>query len=202
MSDLNTLLDSRYAEIKELIERLYADEKQTIGYNPTIPTLKATLFLLYYNLIESIIYSTFEMLFDEIAVNCTDFFNLTPCVQEQYKKYDKESNISENDLLRLDLSKYSGKITLFSGNLDARAIRALLHDWGIADDFHADGEVKLRDIRQFRNVLAHGERAFKEVGKDYSVKEIEQYGKVVYNYLHHLVQIINCFFSTRQYLTT
>lgn len=200
MNNLRSLLDSRYSEIRELIERLCSDEKQSLGYNSTIPTLKATLFLLYYNLIESIIYSTFEMLFDEVSTNCSDFLHLAKPVQKQFKKYDRENRISEKDLLQLDLSRYSGKVTLFSGNLDARAIRTLLHNWGIAEDFHAPSEEKLRDIRQYRNTLAHGERAFKDVGKGYSVREMEQYGDVVYNYLQQLVDIINIYFNKKQYI--
>lgn len=122
MSDLSKLLNSRYDEIEELISRLYNDEKEAIGYAPTNPTLKAALFLLYYNLMESIIYSIFEMLFDEVVINCSNFGQLDHQLQIQYKKYDKDGTMAENDLLKLDLSKYSGKITLFSGNIDARAI--------------------------------------------------------------------------------
>ena len=154
MNDLSTLLNSRYDEIKELILRLYKDEEGAMGYAPTNPTLKATLFLLYYNLMESIVYSMFEMLFDEVAVNFSDFNQLDPQLQIQYKRYDNNGTMAENDLLKLDLSKYSGKITLFSGNIDARAIRTLLKNWGFADDFHATGEAKLHDIRNFRNIFA------------------------------------------------
>ena len=200
MNDLSTLLNSRYDEIKELILRLYKDEEGAMGYAPTNPTLKATLFLLYYNLMESIVYSMFEMLFDEVAVNCSDFNQLDPQLQIQYKKYDNNGTMAENDLLKLDLSKYSGKITLFSGNIDARAIRTLLKNWGFADDFHATGEAKLHDIRNFRNILAHGGRAFKEVGKGYSLNDMEKYGEATYNYLLQLVRIVNSYFSDKKYL--
>ena len=98
------------------------------------------IFLLYYNLMESIIYSIFEMLFDEVVINCSNFGQLDHQLQIQYKKYDKDGTMAENDLLKLDLSKYSGKITLFSGNIDARAIRALFKDGGLEDDFHAVDE--------------------------------------------------------------
>lgn len=200
MNDLSKLLDSRYDEIQELILRLYNDEKEAMGYAPTNPTLKATLFLLYYNLMESIVYSIFEMLFDEVTVNCSDFSQLDHQLQTQYKNYDKDGTMAENDLLKLDLSKYSGKITLFSGNIDARAIRTLLKKWGFADDFHAAGEAKLYDIRNFRNILAHGERAFKEVGKGYSLNDMEKYGEATYNYLLQLVVIVNSYFSNKMYL--
>ena len=191
MNDLSTLLNSRYDEIKELILRLYKDEEGAMGYAPTNPTLKATLFLLYYNLMESIVYSMFEMLFDEVAVNCSDFNQLDPQLQIQYKKYDNNGTMAENDLLKLDLSKYSGKITLFSGNIDARAIRTLLKNWGFADDFHATGEAKLHDIRNFRNILAHGERAFKDVGKSLSLSDMQKYGTVTYKYLSQIVSVAN-----------
>ena len=200
MNDLSTLLNSRYDEIKELILRLYKDEEGAMGYAPTNPTLKATLFLLYYNLMESIVYSMFEMLFDEVAVNCSDFNQLDPQLQIQYKKYDNNGTMAENDLLKLDLSKYSGKITLFSGNIDARAIRTLLKNWGFADDFHATGEAKLHDIRNFRNILAHGERAFKDVGKSLSLSDMQKYGTVTYKYLSQIVSVANLYFEEKKYL--
>lgn len=200
MSDLKELVDERYKEISELIDKLVADEARDMGYSPTNPTLKATLFLLLYNLIESTIYHIFETLFDTVATYCKDFSELENNLQKQYKKYDKDGEILENDLLELELSQYSGKITLFSGNLDARAIRDLLKKWGFKDDFHVEKEEKLFEIRKYRNILAHGEKAFKEVGKQFTIGDMKKFGKATHDYLLELVRIMDSYFRNKKYL--
>jgi len=202
MDGLNKLFQARYSEITELVDKLSEDEYGSLSTNPTITTLKATLFLLYYNLIESIVYAVFETVFDEIYTNCQDFSLLSPYIQRQYQKYNKENNIPEAELLQLSLKQYSGRVTLFSGNLDARSIRKLFHDWGIVSNFHATGEEKLLDIKSYRNALAHGERAFKEVGRNYTMRDMNEYNQVLYTYLSSLLLNVRYFFENKQYLAT
>lgn len=200
MNDIEVLLNTRYLETKELIEKLYRDESTYLSDNPSNPTLKATLFLVIYNLIESTIYTIFQTLFDEIAVNCSNFSDLQPSLQCQYKRYDKDNNINESTLMKLTLKEYSGRVTLFSGNLDAREIRTLLKSWGVAENFHMDGEIKLFDVKRYRNQLAHGERAFKEVGRNFSTREMEIYGESTHDYLVALVEVINNYVSKKGYM--
>lgn len=202
MDSLDKLFQARYSEITELVDRLSEDENSPLSTNPTITTLKATLFLLYYNLIESIVYTVFETIFDEIYTNCQDFSLLSPNIQRQYQKYNKESNVPDAELLQLSLKQYSGRVTLFSGNLDARSIRKLFHDWGIVSDFHTIGEEKLLDIKSYRNALAHGERAFKEVGRNYTMQDMKEYNQVLYTYLSGLLLNVRHFLDNKQYLAT
>lgn len=200
MSDLEIVLESRYGEIKELLSDLTAQESEPLCKHPTVPTLKATLFLLFYNLIESVIYTAFEMVFDAIAGNCVSFSNLTANVQKQYKRFDKNATITEAELLSLSLSKYLNNVTLFSGNLDARSIRKLMNEWDIDSDFHFRGEEKLLTIKNYRNVLAHGERSFKDVGRGYTMKEMREFGEILFDYLNALIQIIELYLKSKGYL--
>ena len=50
------------------------------------------------------------------------------------------------------------------------------------------------------NNIAHGERAFKEVGKGYTLNDMKKYGEATYNYLLQLVKIVNSYFSGKMYL--
>jgi hypothetical protein len=200
MNDVEVILHSRNEEIRELIEELIGEESTTLTPKPTMATLKASLFLLLYNLIESVIYASFELLFDEIRDNCHCFRNLVFEVQSQYKKYDKGNNIDENDLIKLSFKVYSGRITLFSGNIDARSIRMLLHNWGVTSDFHVDNEEKLRDIKEFRNALAHGEKAFKEIGRNYTLSDMQKYSHVIFNYLFEFVKIFKAYIKNKYYM--
>ncbi len=200
MNDIENILCFRYREIRELIIKLAVDENSGLSNNPSITTLKAALFLIFYNLIESVMYTIYEVLFDEISINCSRFSKLSPSVQQQYKKYDKKNCIAEDDLLALSLEDYLRKVTLFSGNLDARAIRTLLHDWGIEADFHVKEEERLRDIREYRNTLAHGERAFKEIGRNYTMRDMRKYSRTLYQYLNSLVQTIKPYIEEKRYM--
>lgn len=202
MNDVEMILQSRNEEICELLEELIQAENATLTLKTSIATIKASLFLLLYNLIESVIYAFFELLFDEIRNNCPGFRDLIDDVQKQYKKYDKDNNIDENRLVQLSLEEYSGRITLFSGNVDARSIRSLLSNWGVNGDFHVDKEEKLRDIKEYRNSLAHGERAFKEIGRNFTMSEMQKYNLAVYNYLFELVKILKIYIQNKLYVTT
>ncbi|WP_297968373.1 MAE_28990/MAE_18760 family HEPN-like nuclease [uncultured Anaerovibrio sp.] len=77
---------------------------------------------------------------------------------------------------------------MFSGNLDARAIRDILERWGIYKDFHMQGEEKLLVVKNHRNTLAHGDRSFKEIGRDYTISDLKEYTTYCYNYLIELVK--------------
>lgn len=200
MNDIDEILSSRYKEICELIEELLIEEKVSIQTKPTLATRKASLFLLFYNLIESVIFTSFELLFDEICCNCSDYSLLTTEVQLQYKKYDKNNTLNPNDLITLSLQKYERQITLFSGNLDARSIRKLLSAWGINTNFHVDKEEKIRDIKEFRNTLAHGEKAFKEIGRNYTTQELCEYCTVLYSYLSTVVDCFRDYIQHRKYM--
>ena len=185
-----------------MLSELTAREKEPLLKHPTVPTLKATLFLLFYNLVESVIYKSFEMIFDSIAENCDSFNKLNPYVKKQYKRYDKQSAMNEAELLSLSLPKYLNNVTLFSGNLDARSIRKLMNDWGVNSDFHSQGEEKLLDIKSYRNALAHGERSFKDVGRNYTMREMCRYGKILYDYLHTLIQVVETYLNSKGYMAT
>ena len=77
-----------------------------------------------------------------------------------------------------------------------------MNKWGIATDFHVDGEKKLLDIKTHRNALAHGERAFNDVGRGYTMRDMEQYLESTYAYLSNLIQTFNLFIESKSYLAT
>ena len=200
-SEALVFLQNRNCEIVELIQCLENQEKTSFSNNPSFATEKAAVFLLLYNETEGIIYLLFELLFDNIKTNVIDFSKLKNNMKNQYKKYNDKlkTKLSETDLLRLDFEMYLNNVHIFSGNLDARLIRKLLQDWGIIDDFHFPNETKLRDIKDYRNSLAHGDRSFKEVGRNYSIQEISYISGCIYKYLEKVATLFTSFIEKREY---
>ena len=94
-------------------------------------TLKATGFLLLYNLIESTIRNAIEAIFDEIKSKNIAFDDLRQelriIVIDNFKKNKSPDNLLEAiDNISLDIISASfSKEKLFSGNIDARKIKKL-----------------------------------------------------------------------------
>ena len=172
-------------------------------------TLKATGFLLLYNLIESTIRNAIEAIFDDLANKKISFDNL----REEFKKIvvqNFKNNKSSDNLLNainnisLDIISASfDKGKLFSGNIDARKIKDTAATYGFSYETTArktqNGNDLLK-IKTNRNDLAHGFKSFKEVGKDATAEELLQIKKKVICYLREILQNIEDYISKQEYL--
>lgn len=172
-------------------------------------TLKATGFLLLYNLIESTIRNAIEAIFDDLANKKISFDDL----REEFKKIvvqNFKSNKSSDNLLNaihnifLDIISASfDKGKLFSGNIDARKIKDTAATYGFSYETTArktqNGNDLLK-IKTNRNDLAHGFKSFKEVGKDATAEELLQIKKKVICYLREILQNIEDYISKQEYL--
>lgn len=198
MNALDRMLHERTGEIISLFNAL--ENEDGIYMRKTIPTLKATAFLMLYNMVESIVYTSFEVLFDEIAINCDDFFKLKNEVQAMYNNYNSGMGLDYGQLLSIDFKKYCGRRTVFSGNVDARLIREEFKRWGINDDFHFKGEEELLYVKNYRNKLAHGERTFKEVGREFTISEMRKKLSKVEIYMGAYIEIFVDYLENRKYM--
>ena len=55
-------------------------------------------------------------------------------------------------------------------------------------------------IKNFRNQLAHGERSYSELGRDYLKSDIEKYSNATFDYLDGFIKIIEKYISEEGYL--
>lgn len=203
MSDIEEVLTIRYKEIElifELIQKYDTGEIRELSKQ--LPVLKSTLFLMFYNAIESTVYVSIQKIFDDIKINCSSFHLLTEKIQKVYLKYytslrHKNYNImfsilkNINNLHRLTYEEYLKNVSLFSGNLDAYKIRDILNRFGINNNFHVKDEDKLLLIKNIRNKLAHGENSFNEIGRNYTVNDMQRFSGIVFNYLSELCRLID-----------
>ncbi len=172
-------------------------------------TLKATGFLLLYNLIESTIRNAIEAIFDNIAEQKVSFDDLRDEIKKIIIQNFKNNKSTDNLLKRINniavdiISASFDKEKLFSGNIDARKIKQTADIYGFSYKTDAkktqDGNDLLK-IKTNRNDLAHGFKSFEEVGRDASADELLQIKKRVICYLREILQNIETYIFKQEYL--
>ncbi|BAQ60620.1 hypothetical protein GM3708_1026 [Geminocystis sp. NIES-3708] len=177
-----------------------------------LTTLKATAYLLLYNLVESTIRNATQLIFDEIITREINFDDLRreikkfiwKNVRDRDKNFDRfieNTNHIIKDLVNqqtLDTDK------MFSGNLDSKAIKTISEKFlGFSTETKSqktwDGK-DLRSIKDNRNDLAHGLKSFSDIGKDVSSNEICQISERVIEYLKQILENIDHYLANEEYL--
>ncbi|MEM8674687.1 MAG: MAE_28990/MAE_18760 family HEPN-like nuclease [Cyanobacteria bacterium P01_G01_bin.67] len=173
-----------------------------------LKTLKATGFLLLYNLVESTMQNEIQAIHDNIIEENNSFDNLRNELKNIIiKNFSK--NKSAKDLagkiknISVDIvSEGLSSEKMFSGNVNNEIIKNLANSYG----FSSATTTKTRDgtdlmiIKNHRNDLAHGSQSFKEVGRNITADELLEIQKRVIFYLKEiLLNIENCI-SNQKYL--
>ncbi|WP_371418227.1 MAE_28990/MAE_18760 family HEPN-like nuclease, partial [Anabaena sp. UHCC 0253] len=93
-------------------------------------SLKATGFLLLYNLVESTMRNAIQSIFDEISKKGVSFdklrIEIKRIILQNVRKRDVDKVLEEITIISLDMIKYGfSRDDLFSGNVDAREIKEI-----------------------------------------------------------------------------
>ena len=96
------------------------------------------------------------------------------------KKYEEYYKMNSNDLVLLQDQKMSSTQKL--------ALRDAIN------------QKMKEEIKDKRNRLAHGEQTFYDVGKDFSVREIEKFKNETFEYLSDVINKIEEFIENKKYL--
>lgn len=199
-------------------------EESIIFDNKKINIVRASTCLLIYNLIESTVYNSVCTIFDDINSSIHNpklkYFDLI----DQIKKYWIQ-NVWKNDetmkeesiqskFLELSNRIFNDSLVLASntikngGSLDAKKIRETLESLGIdtriiARDYDANrqGEV-FKQIKNHRNWLAHGQKSFDEIGRDYPYQKLETWKKYVIEHLEKYILSVEDYICNQRYKIT
>jgi hypothetical protein len=168
-----------------------------------IKTLKANTFLLLYNLLEATLKNAVESIFDELNTQSVDFDScreeLRRVILGNLKNRDVLKILPKINQLATDIINSSFvKERLFAGNVDGRAIRSAAAEYGFAAPRKKSDE--LLTVKTNRNDLAHGNKTFGDVGKDYDVKRLTDITKEVIEYLAELIDNVEHYLKQRHYL--
>ena len=172
-------------------------------------TLKASGFLLLYNLVESTMRNAIEAIFNELDTKRVSFDRIKPELQkivlQNLKKRNSDKVMSQITVISLDIIQASfSKEDLFSGNIDGRLIRKTADEYGFSaktDYSKTRDGIDLLIVKSNRNDLAHGFKSFAEVGRDKTADELWDIQKKVIAYLRQVLENIETYMVNQEYLS-
>lgn len=211
MIELEDIIYNRKKEIVNTYNLIVSLEQMP---NVTIhqsASLKASVFIMLYNLLEGLVTQSFTILFDEISANVNRIDDLNDSMQKLYyriyqNKLSSAKKIQEfvatySSIHKISYDKFKEDVDLYAGNLDARKVRELLQVIGNQYELHTKNEDVLVDIKSTRNKLAHGEFSYAEIGRNYTTKEIKRkYILNMFRYVDAYERQIDLFINQKKYL--
>ncbi|MGB5960461.1 MAG: MAE_28990/MAE_18760 family HEPN-like nuclease [Coleofasciculaceae cyanobacterium] len=173
-----------------------------------IKTLKASGFLLLYNLVEATMRNAIEAIFDELRGKGVSYDQISPklkrIVLKNLKKRNPDKIFLSITAISLDIITAGfDKQDLFSGNIDGMKIRDTATEYGFSHstDYAKTGHGSdLVTIKTNRNDLAHGFKSFAEVGRDKTADDLLEIKSKVTKYLKQILQNIEQYLSNKEYL--
>ncbi|MEM8671014.1 MAG: MAE_28990/MAE_18760 family HEPN-like nuclease [Planctomycetota bacterium] len=204
MQDVIDDFNERVSEVEQflkVLERLEKPEvvlfdkstrrEKRVFQEGSLKVMKATVFLLIYNVVESSIRSAFAYLYDQIAVASITGTDLRAelrkiWISQQFQGLDDDSasvrtfrDLTERLVEEIANGKtvnLEGRLLPVSGNLDADSIRRVCKKHGVVVAVHrnASGGVEMKTVKDQRNSLAHGNSSFSECGKQYTVADLKR----------------------------
>lgn len=175
--------------------------------------LKANLFLMLYNLMESTVRNSMEEIHDTINNENIDYKNCIDSIKAlwiefNYKKFTQTSSKNITEIIKsidvdkviIDYNLYSTKIKSneISGNIDGQKIRKISEKYNIETNKRVNGH-KLLTIKNTRNRLAHGEVTFTEIGQNYEINELNLMRKECKIYLKEFLINVDKYIQNKKY---
>lgn len=173
-----------------------------------INTLKASGFLLIYNLVESTMRNAIEAIFDELKGQRVSYDQITPqlkkIVLKNLKKRNPDQIFSNIIAISIDIIIAGfDREDIFSGNIDGKKIQETATEYGFlhrTEFAKTGGGRDLLIIKENRKHLAHCLKSFAEVGRDKSADELLEIKKKTVTYLRQILQNIEQYLSNKNYL--
>lgn len=195
-------------ELKEKIEdtrfliRFLCNQGNNVSLHTT---LKTSVMLMLYNIIESTVTVSLKRIHEEL--NLHPFNHLDDEIQKTYADIFFDSKKKKIEVIK---DYYDGKLrfpvyedyikvnNIVSGNLDGRKINEILKNYGISV-LVCPEKSKLLFIKNLRNKVAHGEITFKEASRGIVISEVEGYISATEVCLNELVNNINSYLLNEHY---
>jgi MAE_28990/MAE_18760-like HEPN len=173
-----------------------------------LKTLKASGFLLLYNLVEATMRNIIEAIFDQLKSKGVSYDEVRPelkkIVLKNIKKRNPDKILSSITAISVDIITAGfDKEDLFSGNIDGKKIRETATEYGfshVTDQEKTGNGTDLLTVKANRNDLAHGIKSFAEVGRDKTADELIVIKNKVIRYLKQILQNIDDYLEGEEYL--
>ena len=201
------LQDLEQEQVK-LIKESQVNNKAKKIDNELEKTLKASAYLLLYNLIESTIKNAIEAIFDELQNQGISFDGIRPELKKiilvNLKRRNPDKILNEIEDISLDIVKIGfNREELFSGNIDSKLIREKAKKYGFSSQTNYENTTNGEDlylVKNNRNDLAHGIKSFAEVGNHKGADELIEIKNKVVQYLKEILTNIQRYIDNQEYL--
>lgn len=192
----------------KLVEEIPVNNKAQERDNVLESTLKASAYLLLYNLIESTIKNAIEAIFDELQNQGVSFDRIRPELKKiilvNLKRRNPDKILNEIEDRSLDIIKIGfNREELFSGNIDSKLIRETAKKYGFSSQTDYEKTTNGEDlylVKNNRNDLAHGIKSFAEVGNQKRADELIEIKNKVVQYLKEILTNIQIYIDNQEYL--
>jgi hypothetical protein len=206
MTEVKDTFEQRKAEIETYFVFLKNYKPKNADDN-LFKILKSQLLLMLYNLIEFSISNAIEEIHKNIYDNQVSFNSLKIGIKsliiDHTKRVKSDDFVKKITDIATDIVKHTfKKEDLFGGNIDGRKVRRLgdLYGFDSKTDYDRTGNgCDLFTIKEKRNDLTHGIFSFTEVGKEYTVPELESMKKKTINYLSDILDKIELYLDNKEY---
>lgn len=211
----------QYLELLQLLShpaaKIHFDNQRPKSINSVaLKTMKASCFLMLYNLVESSIRGSMVKLYEKMNAESKGLREFDVCVKElwvaqQFKSIDPFSSnqTSYKNLIKTMVDEALNSTPVFldserlpiSGNLDARKIRELFEDHKISTHAHyrALHGAELKTVKDNRNLLAHGNQSFSDCGQQYTVQDIIAIKKQTVIFLRSALKNVSKYIEQSKY---
>jgi hypothetical protein len=171
-----------------------------------LKTLKASCYLLLYNLVESTMRNVVQAIFDNFRSRGVRFDD---CRQEIKRLVLVNFRARSTDGLLpklLDIARHVITETfeakeVFSGNLDARAIRETAKKFGFVPPSARSGWAMVT-VKNNRNDLAHGNKSFSEIGQDTTTEQLHKAQSQTRAVLNATIRNVSKYLHEERYLAS
>jgi hypothetical protein len=207
MTDVKNTFNQRTTEIEAYFIFLSSYKHLNAG-DDLFKILKSNLLIMLYNLIESSISNAIEEIHNNIYSNAVSFNSLKEKIKSlvisNTKRVNSDKFVSQINDIATDIVKHTfKKDELFNGNVDSRKIKKLSEQYGFNSNTNYDKTKHgshLVTIKDKRNDLAHGIFSFTEVGKEYTIQDLEEMKDKTVNYISEILNNIENYLLDQDYL--
>jgi len=178
-------------------------------------TLKSSLFLLLYNLIEASFRESLEKICYQIKQDNLKYKEVIPAIkkiwiEKKYKNFEhiktpqnmqkSEFIMKTIDSIAEDTVRITSKNEL-SGNVTPSVIKESVNKYGLVtqDISEEDANHPLCTIKDRRNWLAHGNQSFNECSRDTTIIELKIIKNESIEYMRFILSHIKIFIENKQY---
>lgn len=182
--------------------------------NETFKSMKATAFLMLYNVIESTVVGVMTELYKVIEQEGCKLPDVSVKLQDLWidqrfrMPRDATSATYRKRVAEMLRETMHGKKLVFDpkqlrlgGNIDGDALRDICNKHGCNLLVHqrARGGAELGTVKVQRNDLAHGTKTFVECGQSYGVSDIDRISRECFNFLGNFVSSVRRFVMATGY---